>query len=109
MAGAPVYPVADAVDVPLRGGSTVRVRPVRTDDREAVERFLRSMSPESLYFRGFGFPNIDRLTDWSIDVDYADRYGANPLLAGPDGAVIVDARGRVEAPVPPRPLGALRT
>ena len=33
----------------------------------------------------------------------------NPIVVGPDGAVIVDARVRVQAPVPPRPLGALRT
>ena len=33
----------------------------------------------------------------------------NPVMALPDGAVIVDARIRVEAPVPPRPLGARTT
>ena len=90
MTGSPVYPLADAVDIPLRDGSTVRVRPVRADDREALGRFLKSMSPESLYFRAFGFPDIDRLTDWSIDVDYADRYGL-VVTAGADQAIVAHA------------------
>ena len=75
MTGSSVYPLEDAADVALRDGSTVRVRPVRADDREEIGRFLRSMSSDSLYFRGLGFPNLDRLTDWSIDVDYADVTG----------------------------------
>jgi acyl-CoA synthetase (NDP forming) len=29
----------------------------------------------------------------------------NPLIVHPKGAVIVDARVRVESPTPPRPLG----
>ena len=32
----------------------------------------------------------------------------NPLIAGPDRAVIVDARMRVEAPPPPAPVASLR-
>jgi hypothetical protein len=31
----------------------------------------------------------------------------NPLIAGPDGAVIVDARVRVETASPPRPMPSL--
>jgi ATP-grasp domain len=31
-----------------------------------------------------------------------------PLVASPSGAVIVDARVRLEAPPPPRPLSSLR-
>ena len=33
----------------------------------------------------------------------------NPLIAGPDGVVIVDARVRVETPAPPRPMPSLET
>jgi acetate---CoA ligase (ADP-forming) len=33
---------------------------------------------------------------------------ANPLIASPSGAVIVDARVRMQQPAPPRPLGSLR-
>ncbi len=90
MTGVPVYPLEDAVDVPLRDGSTVRIRPVRGDDREAIGRLLRSMSRDSLYFRGLGYPNIDRLTDWSVDVDYADRYGL-VVTAGADQAIVAHA------------------
>jgi len=31
----------------------------------------------------------------------------NPLISGPDGVVIVDARVRVEAAAPPRPMPSL--
>ena len=57
---------------------------------EAIERLLMSLSVmvES-------HPEIAELD-------------ANPLIAGPDGAVIVDARVRVHEPAPPRPIGALR-
>jgi acyl-CoA synthetase (NDP forming)/ribosomal protein S18 acetylase RimI-like enzyme len=40
-------------DVVLRDGSTVRVRPVRTDDADAVLAFLEAMSPESRRLRFF--------------------------------------------------------
>ncbi len=32
----------------------------------------------------------------------------NPLIAGPDGVLIVDARMRVGEPPPPAPVAALR-
>ena len=90
MTGSSVYPLEDAADVALRDGSTVRVRPVRADDREEIGRFLRSMSSDSLFFRGLGFPNLDWLTEWSIDVDYADRYGL-VVTAGSGQAIVAHA------------------
>ena len=90
MAGDAAYPRENAVDVALRDGSTVSVRPVREQDREAIGQFLRSMSRDSLYLRAFGFPNIDRLTDWSIDVDYTDRYGL-VVTTGGEQAIVAHA------------------
>jgi acetate---CoA ligase (ADP-forming) len=81
------YPLEQSVDVALRDGSTVHVRPVRSQDRPAIQKFLESMSAESLYFRAFGIPNIERLTDWSVDVDYADRYGLVVTRGGSDAIV----------------------
>jgi acyl-CoA synthetase (NDP forming)/GNAT superfamily N-acetyltransferase len=41
------------IDVVLRDGSTVHMRPVRSDDDEALQAFLEAMSPESRRLRFF--------------------------------------------------------
>ncbi len=43
------YPAEQSVDVPLLDGSTVHIRPVLADDREAIRVFLESLSAESRY------------------------------------------------------------
>jgi acetate---CoA ligase (ADP-forming) len=58
----------------LRDGSTVHVRPVRPDDGPAIRSFLEALSPESIAFRFFGVPSLDWVTNWSVDVDYSDRF-----------------------------------
>lgn len=63
----------------LRDGSTVHVRPVRRDDREAIGAFLETVSTESIAFRFFGMISPDWVVDWSVDVDYVDRFA---LVAG---------------------------
>jgi len=40
-----------------------------------MRSFLESVSPESIGFRFFGTPNLEWATSWSVDVDYADRFG----------------------------------
>jgi RimJ/RimL family protein N-acetyltransferase len=49
----PTPPAAPAVDVPLRDGSAIRVRPVRTSDREALSAFLGGLSANARYLRFF--------------------------------------------------------
>jgi hypothetical protein len=68
------YPSTKSVDVALRDGSSIHLRPVRTDDREAIHAFLERVSEESLALRFFGAPNVDWVSDWAVDVDYAGRY-----------------------------------
>lgn len=68
------YPRSQVVDVALRDGSTVRVRPVSADDRPAIVDFLQGLSPQSIAFRFFGQVDLGWAADWSLDVDYADRY-----------------------------------
>ncbi|MBA3808737.1 MAG: GNAT family N-acetyltransferase, partial [Solirubrobacterales bacterium] len=68
------YPRAHVVDVALRDGSTVRVRPVGAEDRPAIVEFLDALSPQSIAFRFFGQVDLGWAADWSVDVDYADRY-----------------------------------
>ena len=68
------YPYEREADVVLRDGSTVHVRPVRADDQGGIRAFLESLSPESIAFRFFGAPNLNWAVDWSVDVDYANRF-----------------------------------
>lgn len=76
-----------SVEVALRDGSTVRVRPVLDTDEDAIRAFLESMSLESLYFRCCGLPNVKWLAKWSADVDYAERYGLVATSGGDDAIV----------------------
>jgi predicted CoA-binding protein/GNAT superfamily N-acetyltransferase len=71
---AAAYPLDREAEIALRDGSTVHVRPVRSGDKAAVRTFLEGVSPESIGFRFFGAADLDWVTDWSVDVDYADRF-----------------------------------
>ncbi len=69
------YPFEREADVVLRDGATVHVRPVRADDEAAMRAFLESVSADSIWFRFCGAVNLDWATSWSVNVDYADRFG----------------------------------
>ena len=70
------YPQHRVVDVVLRDGSTARVRPVRTEDREALGTFFGDLSLDSRSLRFFGGGiSIDWAARWAADVDYVNRYG----------------------------------
>ena len=70
------YPAHREADVVLRDGSTVHVRPVRPDDREALKRFLERLSPDSRSLRFFSLGvNLDGAAGWAADVDYELRFG----------------------------------
>ena len=72
----------------LRDGSTVHVRPVRPDDREALKRFLERLSPDSRSLRFFSLGvNLDGAADWAADVDYDLRFGL-VALGGTRQAVV---------------------
>src|SRR5579863_5200911 len=88
--------LTESVDVALRDGSTVHVRPVVATDREAIATFLGSMSPDSLYFRGCGAIDVGWLSDWSADVDEADRYGLVVTSGSPEQIVAHAAYARID-------------
>jgi acetyl coenzyme A synthetase (ADP forming)-like protein len=49
--------------------------------------FFERLSSDSLVSRFFGIADLDWATDWSVNVDYADRY-ALVATAGPDHAIV---------------------
>ncbi len=51
--------VTDAADVILRDGRTLRLRPPRNKDAEALLEFFRSLSERSFYMRFHGFRKVD--------------------------------------------------
>ena len=84
-------PVMDVVDVILRDGSTLRLRPPVRDDADAILDFFRALSEQSLYMRFHGFPSLGpQVVDQVLDSDWAER-GA--LL----GSLVEDGAERVVA------------
>jgi len=81
------YPREQETDVVLRDGSTVHVRPVRAADKPALRTFLEALSPESLGFRFFGAPDLDWVTAWAVDVDYADRFALIAEIGTPRAVI----------------------
>ncbi len=70
------YPAHEGSDVVLRSGSTLRLRPVRPSDAQALLEFERRLPADSAYFRFFGIDRPDATTAASAcAVDYRDRYG----------------------------------
>jgi acetyl coenzyme A synthetase (ADP forming)-like protein len=64
----------ETVDVILRDGSTLRLRPPVEADRKALVRFYEELSDRSLYLRFHGHPAVDeRLVEPVLDSDWIDR------------------------------------
>jgi acetate---CoA ligase (ADP-forming) len=84
-----VYPAHREADVALRDGSTLHVRPLRPDDRDALLSFFRSLSEEARGFRFFSpAADLNAAARLAVDVDYRDRFGlvatrgTEPALVG---------------------------
>jgi acetate---CoA ligase (ADP-forming) len=83
--------VADTVDVILRDGATLRLRPPSRADEQALLDFFAALSERSLYLRFHGFPSLGpQLVEQLLDPDWTER-GA--LL----GTFAEDGRERVVA------------
>ena len=91
------YPDDRACDVALRDGSTAHVRPVRSADHDAIRAFLGGLSPDSIWFRFFGAANLEWAADWSVDVDYVDRYGLIAETGTPARVIAHAAYLRIDA------------
>jgi acetyl coenzyme A synthetase (ADP forming)-like protein len=75
-------PVSDSVDVILRDGGTLRLRPPRREDAGALLEFHRALSPESLRSRFHGLPNVrPQLVEPLLEPDWAERGALIGTLA----------------------------
>jgi acetate---CoA ligase (ADP-forming) len=80
----------DAVDVILRDGRTLRLRPPRREDADALLEFFRSLSERSLYLRFHGFPSLTpRLVDPVLEPDWVERGALLGTLVDDDGEQVV--------------------
>jgi acetate---CoA ligase (ADP-forming) len=65
---------ADATDVILRDGSTLRLRAPARSDAGALLAFFKRLSQRSLYLRFHGLPRVDRaLVEPYLDSDWVER------------------------------------
>src|SRR5262245_12412205 len=72
----------EAVDVILRDGRTLRLRPPRREDAESLLDFFGSLSEQSLYLRFHGFPTVDaRLVEPLLEPDWEERGALLGTLA----------------------------
>jgi acetyl coenzyme A synthetase (ADP forming)-like protein len=81
------YPAGEAVDVAVRDGSSIHIRPVQGTDLDAMRAFFEGLSGDAICFRFFGQANIEWATKWSVEFDDATRY-ALVATAGPEHAIV---------------------
>ena len=66
--------LAENTDVILRDGRSLRLRPPRPDDVEAMLAFFQTLSNRSLYLRFHGIPSLDdRLVEAVVEPDWRER------------------------------------
>jgi acetyl coenzyme A synthetase (ADP forming)-like protein len=72
--GKPSSASREALDVILRDGTTLRLRPPHADDAPALLEFLSGLSEQSLYYRFHGFPSLnEQLVEPFVDPDWHER------------------------------------
>jgi acetyl coenzyme A synthetase (ADP forming)-like protein len=82
------YPAYRVATVVLRDGSTLAVRPIRSEDAADLARFYSSLSLESRVFRFFAaVANADSSVGRMTDVDYTTSYGI-VAVAGAQGQIV---------------------
>jgi acetyl coenzyme A synthetase (ADP forming)-like protein len=82
--------IADATDVILRDGRTLRLRPPRSDDAAGLLAFFEGLSEQSLYRRFHGFPQLgEGLVDPLLEPDWSERGALLGTLADEDGEHVV--------------------
>jgi acyl-CoA synthetase (NDP forming) len=92
----------------------VRITPLTDHDADEMLRSLKTF-PLLVGYRGSPACDVDTLIGLLLRVGAmvethreVAEMDCNPVMALPNGAIVVDARIRVEVPGPPLPLGARR-
>jgi acetyl coenzyme A synthetase (ADP forming)-like protein len=81
---------ADAVDVILRDGRTLRLRPPRREDASALLEFFGSLSEQSRYLRFHGFPALGpRVVEPLLEPDWVERGALLGALTDETGEHVV--------------------
>ncbi len=81
---------ADHVDVILRDGRTLRLRPPGRDDANALLEFFGSLSERSRYLRFHGFPSLGtQLVEPLLQPDWSERGALLGALSTDAGEEIV--------------------
>ena len=81
---------ADRVDVILRDGRTLRLRPPGRGDADGLLEFFGSLSERSRYLRFHGFPSLGpRLVEPLLEPDWSERGALLGALSTDDGEEIV--------------------
>ncbi len=89
----PGYPAQRVVDVVLRDGTTLLVRPARPDDRERVEDYLLGLSDESRYLRFWGASvDVSDIARRATETDFVDHLTLLAFAQGEEGRVVGGAQ-----------------
>ena len=100
----PVTPTTvaiEAVDVILRDGGTLRLRPPGEADRKPLVEFFEGLDPRSLYLRFHGHPTVDeRLVEPVLEPDWIERGAllGSVTAAGEDRVVALANYVRLRDP-----------
>jgi acetate---CoA ligase (ADP-forming) len=82
-------PTVGLRDVVLRDGTTLRLRPPRTDDTEELLAFFKRLSQESLYRRFHGLPSLGPgLIEPVLEPDWVERGSLVGTLAEGDERIV---------------------
>ena len=88
--GAVATSTGESVDVILRDGGTLRLRPPTNADSEALLDFYRALSSQSLHRRFHGMPQLKpKLVESLLEPDWTERGALLAALADEGGERIV--------------------
>lgn len=90
----PPYPFRYEKDIPIAGGITIRIRPIRAEDEPALCRFFESLSDQSVFFR-FGQRRVNIAHDALVrycQVDYDRDLAFLAVVPGKEERIIGDVR-----------------
>jgi acetyl coenzyme A synthetase (ADP forming)-like protein len=85
-----VTATAESVDVILRDGSTLRLRPPQRDDADAILGFFRGLSERSLYLRFHGYTTLGpKVVEPLLEPDWTERGALLGTFAQDGGEQVV--------------------